>query len=125
VDAGHTNTGRVAELMETLGIHTPPVLMDSQAKYAVMAGGEAELLFRLLTRAQPDYKEKIWDHAAGSLIIEEAGGTVTDLTGNRLDFTRGRALEGNVGILVTNGLLHEVAMAAIARVFGSREGAIR
>lgn len=124
VDAGHTNTGRVAELMETLGIQTPPVLMDSQAKYAVMAAGEADLLFRLLTRAQPDYKEKIWDHAAGSLIVEEAGGTVTDLTGNRLDFTRGRALEGNVGILVTNGRLHEAAMAAIARVFGHYQGAM-
>lgn len=117
VDAGHTNVGRVAQLMETLSVKAPPVLMDSQAKYAVMAAGDGDLLYRLLTKAQPDYREKIWDHAAGSLIIEEAGGRVSDLMGQPLDFTRGRALENNVGIVATNGHLHETALAAIRSVF--------
>jgi len=117
VDAGHTNVGRVAQLMETLAVKAQPVLMDSQAKYAVMAAGDGDLLYRLLTKAQPDYKEKIWDHAAGSLIIEEAGGRVTDLTGQPLDFTQGRSLENNVGIVATNGHLHDTALAAIRSVF--------
>ncbi len=117
VDAGHTNVGRVAELMNMLGVKSEPVLMDSQAKYAVMAAGKGDLLFRLLTKAQPDYKEKIWDHAAGSIIIEEAGGRVTDLTGKPLDFTQGRSLTNNVGILATNGLLHDTALNAIRTVF--------
>lgn len=117
VDAGHTNVGRVAELMETLAVNTEPVLMDSQAKYAVMAAGDGDLLFRLLTKAQPDYREKIWDHAAGSLIIEEAGGRVTDLMGRPLDFTQGRSLTKNVGIMASNGHLHETALQAIRSVF--------
>ena len=117
VDAGHTNVGRVAQLMETLAVTAQPVLMDSQAKYAVMAAGDGDLLYRLLTKAQPDYREKIWDHAAGSLIIEEAGGRVSDLLGQPLDFTQGRSLENNVGIVATNGHLHETALAAIRSVF--------
>lgn len=117
VDAGHTNVGRVAQLMELLGVKHEPVLMDSQAKYAVIAAGYGDLLFRLLTKAQPDYRERIWDHAAGSIIVEEAGGRVTDLTGKPLDFTQGRSLTGNVGIVATNGLLHETALHAIRTVF--------
>lgn len=117
VDAGHTNTGRVAQLVQVLGVKASPVLMDSQAKYSVMAAGHGDLLFRLLTKAQPDYREKIWDHAAGSLVIEEAGGRVTDLLGNNLDFTQGRTLANNVGIMASNGHLHEAALDALSRVF--------
>jgi 3'(2'), 5'-bisphosphate nucleotidase len=117
VDAGHTNTGRVAQLIDVLGVKAQPVLMDSQAKYSVMAAGHGDLLFRLLTKAQPDYKEKIWDHAAGSLVIQEAGGRVTDLLGNDLDFTHGRTLAQNVGIVASNGHLHEEALSALSHVF--------
>src|SRR5262249_18248056 len=46
-EAGHTNTDDMAELAGTLGVQAEPVLMDSQAKYAVLAAGHGELLFRL------------------------------------------------------------------------------
>ena len=39
--------------------------MDSQAKYAVLAASGGDLLFRLLSPAKPDYRERIWDQAAG------------------------------------------------------------
>ena len=48
-----------------------------------------ELLLRLLSSAKPDYREKIWDQA-GSIVVEEAGGKITDLHGKPLDFTAGR-----------------------------------
>ncbi len=44
-------------------------------------------------------KTNIWDVAAMAVIIEEAGGTVTDLEGNPLSTTSASAL-------ATNGLLH-------------------
>ena len=78
--------------------------MDSQAKYAVVARGEADIYLRLPTRA--DYREKIWDHAAGALIVAEAGGVVTDITGRPLEFNHGRELAANRGVIVTNGRLH-------------------
>jgi 3'-phosphoadenosine 5'-phosphosulfate (PAPS) 3'-phosphatase len=60
---------------------------------------------RLPTRA--DYQEKIWDHAAGMLLVEEAGGRVTDVTGRPLEFTHGRELSANRGVVATNGPLHD------------------
>jgi len=63
------------------------------------------------TRA--DYLEKIWDHAAGALIVEEAGGTVTDITGRPLEFHHGRELAANRGVIVTNGRLHDRVIRTI------------
>lgn len=34
--------------------------------------------------------ENIWDHAAGTVLIQEAGGVVTDMLGHPLDFGCGR-----------------------------------
>jgi len=112
-ESGHTNVGKMDVLAEALRIEAEPVRMDSQAKYAVLAAGEGEVYLRLLSSHQPDYREKIWDQAAGALIIEEAGGRVTDLDGRPLDFTRGRILAANRGICATNGALHEVILAAL------------
>jgi hypothetical protein len=41
----------------------------------------------------PSCREKIWDHCAGFVIVEEAGGCVTDAGGKRLDFSQGRYLK--------------------------------
>jgi 3'(2'), 5'-bisphosphate nucleotidase len=115
-ESGHTDSEKIRSLLNELGIETQPVLMDSQAKYALLASGLGELLFRLLSPSRPDYREKIWDQAAGSLVVEEAGGRVTDLRGRALDFTLGRQLESNFGVLVSNGWLHQTALDAIHTV---------
>jgi len=115
-EAAHTNTEQIDAFARNINIQAEPVLMDSQAKYIVLAGGDAELLVRLLSPQKPDYREKIWDHAAGSIIVEEAGGRITDLDGAALDFTQGRALNKNRGMLVSNGRLHDVALAALSRL---------
>ncbi len=112
-EAEHTNVGQLDELMRAIGIHAQPVLMDSQVKYAVLAEGTGDLLFRLLSPAFPDYQEKIWDQAAGSLVIEEAGGRITDLDGKGLDFSVGPVLTQNRGVVASNGHLHEAALQAL------------
>lgn len=115
-EPGHTNAGDIEAVAHLLGVTAEPVLMDSQAKYAVLSAGGAEMLFRFLSPKAPDYKEKIWDQAAGSIILEEAGGRVTDLRGHALDFRTGRTLENNIGLFATNGRLHEQGLQAIAEV---------
>ncbi len=120
LESGHTNVNQIAQLEHALGTKHPPVKMDSQAKLAVLAAGGGELLFRLLSPQQPNYREKIWDQAAGSLVIEEAGGRVSDLFGASLDFTTGRELSRNVGVLASNGRLHEAALGALHAI-GIRE----
>ncbi len=119
VEAAHTNTAQIDEIAKILGVEAAPVRMDSQAKYAVLAAGGAELLFRLMSPDQPRYKERIWDQAAGSIILEEAGGRITDLEGKPLDFGQGRTLANNTGVCASNGLLHDQALEAIAKVCGT------
>lgn len=116
VEKGHTNLGAIDHLATAMGIEADPVGMDSQAKYAVLAAGGGEMLVRLLSEDRPDYREKIWDQAAGSIVIEEAGGKVTDLDGKPLDFSRGRTLSQNRGVLATNGQLHEAALAGLREI---------
>lgn len=56
----------------------------------LLARGDASVFLRM---PPASYKEKIWDHAAGSIIVAEAGGLVTDGAGKPLDFGEGRFLE--------------------------------
>jgi 3'(2'), 5'-bisphosphate nucleotidase len=111
VESGHSAHDRSAAISSSLGITRQPVRIDSQAKYAVVARGEADVYLRLPTKK--DYREKIWDHAGGMLVVEEAGGRVTDIDGKPLDFTLGRELSANRGIVVTNGCLHDEVLRAI------------
>ena len=60
-----------------------------------------------------DYREKIWDHAAGSVIVECAGGRVSDAEGRDLDFRHGRSLEENRGIVATCGSIHQEVLDAV------------
>jgi 3'(2'), 5'-bisphosphate nucleotidase len=112
-ETGHTNVSQIDLFARALGVQAEPVLMDSQAKYAVLAAGKGDLLLRLISASKPDYREKIWDQASGSLILEEAGGCITDLDGRPLDFTTGRSLTHNRGILASNEFLHPAALGAL------------
>ena len=115
-EAGHTNLDKIEEFARALGVHAPMVRMDSQAKYALLASGKGDILLRFLSPAQPDYKEKIWDQAAGSLVLEEAGGRISDLAGRSLDFTTGRTLHNNRGVLASNGRYHPLAQRALSAI---------
>ncbi len=115
-ESGHTDADLVEAFQVELGGKVAPVRMDSQAKYALLASGKGEIYLRLLSPAKPDYREKIWDQAAGSIIVEEAGGKVTDLDGKQLDFSQGRTLRNNRGICATNGILHDRALLALREV---------
>jgi 3'(2'), 5'-bisphosphate nucleotidase len=114
VESGHSSHGHSAQIAEILGMTADSVRLDSQAKYAVVGRGEADIYLRLPTR--PGYREKIWDHAGGVLFCEEAGATVTDIAGKPLEFTHGFELVANRGVVVTNGPLHEAVLAAVKQV---------
>jgi 3'(2'), 5'-bisphosphate nucleotidase len=75
-----------------------------------VARGDASIYLRL--PRDRTYREKVWDHAAGVLVIEEAGGRVSDLDGRPLAFSEGRFLARSHGIVATNGHLHEHVLSA-------------
>ena len=110
----HSDQNAQIEIARRLQITDPPIRMDSQAKYGLVARGDASVYLRLSHPAHPDYRECIWDHAAGMLIVEEAGGTVTDAQGRKLDFLQGRRMTANRGIVATNGTLHQRVLDSIA-----------
>lgn len=111
VESAHSDQSQSVQIARHLGIDNEPVRMDSQAKYAAVGRGDASIYLRLPTRAA--YREKIWDHAAGTIVVEEAGGRVSDIDGRPLEFTHGRQLEANRGVVATNGRLHDSVIAAI------------
>ena len=63
-----------------------------------------------------DYRENIWDHAAGLLIVEEAGGRVSDVEGKPFDLTTGRRMTRNRGAVVTAASIHDEVVAAVRGV---------
>jgi 3'(2'), 5'-bisphosphate nucleotidase len=114
VESGHSDQDESARIAERLGITAEPYRIDSQCKYATVARGDASIYLRMPTRK--DYQEKIWDHAAGKIVVECAGGTVTDIAGRPLDFTAGRTLGRNRGVVATSGEIHGAVIDAIGRV---------
>lgn len=116
VESGHSDHSWSSDIAKELGISRDSVRLDSQAKYAVVGRGEAEIYLRLPTK--PGYVEKIWDHAAGCLVIQEAGGKVTDIHGHPLDFSKGALLAENQGVIATNGTLHDEVVAAVKKCNG-------
>jgi 3'(2'), 5'-bisphosphate nucleotidase len=110
VERAHSTTDSIEAALATLG-PVSAVRVDSQAKYGLVARGDADVY----VRSSPDrtYREWIWDHAAGALIAEEAGATVTDLRGRPLSFAEGRRLESAEGVLCASPALHAAAVAAL------------
>lgn len=116
VEAGHGNQALQSAVARAAGITQPSLRMDSQAKYGAVARGDAALYLRLPSARTPDYREKIWDHAAGALVVEEAGGRVTDIHGRPLDFASDYKMHDNRGAVASNGKLHPAVIEALARV---------
>jgi 3'(2'), 5'-bisphosphate nucleotidase len=115
VESSHTSYGLSNKVADLLGIVREPLRLDSQAKYAVVARGEAEIYLRL--PAKYGYKEKIWDHAGGVLLVEEAGGWVCDVMGMALEFNHGFELLANRGIVAANRQLHPRVVAALHEIY--------
>ncbi|EAZ25001.1 hypothetical protein OsJ_08781 [Oryza sativa Japonica Group] len=112
VEKANTSHSFTAGLAHSVGLRKQPLRVYSMVKYAAIARGDVEIFMKF---ARAGYKEKIWDHAAGVVIIREAGGVITDAGGRPLDFSRGVFLEGlDRGIIACSGpLLHHRIVGAV------------
>lgn len=116
VEAAHSNADDTDRILawiaeQGLGHAGEPARLDSQCKYAVVARGQADAYLRLPTKK--GYVERIWDHAAGCCIANESGAVVTDIRGRNLDFSHGRGLEKNLGIVCAPPRVHGLMLRAI------------
>jgi len=114
VESAHSKQDLSAELLADLGAAGTPARLDSQAKYVVVARGGADIYMRLPVKA--DYREKIWDHAAGALVASEAGARVCDVLGQPLDFGQGRELTRNRGVFAG----HPAIVERLIRAYSAR-----
>ena len=73
----------------------------SSLKVTDICSGTAELYFTMTN------KIKQWDTCASNRLIIEAGGRMTDMFGNKLEYNTKNIYHKN-GILVTNGIIHDV-----------------
>jgi 3'(2'), 5'-bisphosphate nucleotidase len=85
---------------------------DGMVKYALVAAGAADLFVRSPRGKSP---HKIWDHVAGVALVRTAGGTVTGLRGEPVDFSHGLELS-NAGLVVSNGRIHARIVDAIRAI---------
>ncbi|KAF7136107.1 hypothetical protein RHSIM_Rhsim08G0002400 [Rhododendron simsii] len=109
-EAAHSLHDLSSSIANKLGVKAPPVRIDSQAKYGALSRGDGAIYLRFPHKG---YREKIWDHAAGAIVVTEAGGVVTDAGGNPLDFSKGRYLDLDTGIIVTNPKLMPLLLKAV------------
>ncbi len=119
VESSHGNMSLEAQVGKLVGLNTPSLRIDSMAKYGVIARGEAALYIRLPSPLSSPKRQNIWDHAAGAIAVEEAGGRVTDMYGRPLDFSCGSKLFNNQGTIASNGEIHEAVLAAVAKIIAS------
>jgi len=108
-EASHGNHEAQQHIAKVVGLDNM-LRMDSQAKYAMVASGHACLYIRL-----SNYFENIWDHAAGAIIVQEAGGTVSDRNGKPLRFCVAKNMFENSGVVVSNGYIHDEVLAALQK----------
>ncbi len=113
VESSHGDHDAHKAVARAVGIESLSLRMDSQAKYGAVARGDAALYLRLPSPSYPDYRENIWDHAAGSLVVEEAGGKVSDMFGRPLDFASAAQMEDNRGVVVSAREIHARVIDAL------------
>jgi 3'-phosphoadenosine 5'-phosphosulfate (PAPS) 3'-phosphatase len=92
----------------TLGV--PRVIESYSAglKLALVARGDADLYVNTYVEFHD------WDIAAGHLLVEEAGGRVSGLGGETLRYGQPGAWQRH-GLLGSNGLVHDAALAGMKR----------
>src|SRR5262249_50501663 len=76
-------------------------------KLAELSTGAGDATFTLTPKNE-------WDICAGTLLVEEAGGKVTDLAGAPLRFNEPKTLRP--GMIASNGVLHDGLLAVIVSV---------
>ncbi|KAH7106840.1 3(2),5-bisphosphate nucleotidase HAL2 [Auriculariales sp. MPI-PUGE-AT-0066] len=113
VEAAHSSHSLNARIARHLGITSEPVRMDSQAKYCSLARGDGDIYLRMPTGV--GYREKIWDHASGAILVSEAGGRVSDSRGQPLNFGMGRTLGENFGVIASGTGVHSAILDAVQK----------
>ncbi len=101
------------KIKAAFGADVETIRMDSQCKYALVAGGEADVFLRVPNAG--GRKENIWDHAAGAAVARGGGAKVSDFDGGAPDFAGGKTLGNNRGIVAARRDIYDRVVDAIRK----------
>jgi 3'(2'), 5'-bisphosphate nucleotidase len=107
--------------MERAGMSTL-IRMDGQAKYVMLASGLADVYVR---GSNPRFGIGYsWDHCAGQVILEEAGGRVTAFSGDPIPYERGKDLRilDLDGLVASNGKRHDEILEMVRAISEEARG---
>ncbi len=97
------------EVARRLGVKDVIIHGSFGLKVGLIARGNAEIYLN------PSNRTSIWDSAPNIVILTEAGGQMTDLSGNELSINPTKKANEN-GIVATNGQNHFRTVAAIREI---------
>ncbi|HEY3351756.1 MAG TPA: 3'(2'),5'-bisphosphate nucleotidase CysQ [Polyangia bacterium] len=100
---------KLDELRTALGISDEVSLGSVGLKVGLIATGERDLY------VNPEGATKLWDTCAPEAILAEAGGRLTDLGGQPIDY-RGADIRNRRGLIATNSLLHPAVVPVAAQL---------
>ncbi|MBL0869948.1 MAG: 3'(2'),5'-bisphosphate nucleotidase [Phycisphaerales bacterium] len=108
-ERGHSDRAGMERIIEGMGRVKVDQEADGQCKYAMVALGRADLYLRVPPRT--GYRENVWDHAPGVMLVRRAGCVATDIRGRELEFD-GVKLERTNGIIAGEPGTHARALRA-------------
>ncbi|MFX0025137.1 MAG: inositol monophosphatase family protein [Candidatus Hermodarchaeota archaeon] len=79
------------------------IQMDSMAKFCMVADGTADIYIKPMNVN----RSFSWDFLPGVLIVNEAGGIVSDIKGNNITFNNEKCIISAPGLVASNGILHK------------------
>lgn len=96
-------THRIQRVIEHFGFANILRRGSVGLKTGLIANGECDIYIH------PSPRTKVWDTCAPQIILEEAGGRMTDIFGGEMRYDRERLPNLN-GILASNGAVHDAAV---------------
>lgn len=102
------------KMEECFGLAPTEAIGSIGMKLAGIALGASDLYANPATRCSS------WDTCAPQVVLEEAGGQVSNVHGEPLRYDNPNGLRHTRGLLASNGSMHEAALARLAILFPDR-----
>jgi len=104
----HYNKPWVLDFARSLGI-TNFIPLDSMAKLCMVADGSSEIYIKPMNMQ----RSFTWDFLPGELLVKEAGGRITDIRGNPIQYVNDKCKITAPGLIASNGIRHEELLNAL------------
>ena len=104
----HYNQPWVLDFARSLGI-TNFIPLDSMAKLCMVADGSSEIYIKPMNMQ----RSFTWDFLPGELLVKEAGGMITDIRGNPIQYVNDKCKITAPGLIASNGIRHQELLNAL------------